>query len=97
MVTQEKAQSESKRSFWQRIPVIVIGTFALFGLLFFGLGYLAQSLTHEWTDDAFLDANIVAVAPKVAGQVKLPLPNALLPITSDLAGRTVSARLTTRL
>jgi hypothetical protein len=43
MVTQEKAQSESKRSFWQRIPVIVIGTFALFGLLFFGLGYLPRA------------------------------------------------------
>jgi len=42
----------------------------LFGLLFFGLRYLAESLTHEWTDDAFLDANVISIAPKVAGQVK---------------------------
>ena len=51
-------------------PVIVVGTVVLFGLLFYGLRYLAESLTHEWTDDAFLDANVVSVAPKVAGQVK---------------------------
>jgi membrane fusion protein (multidrug efflux system) len=50
--------------------VIVVGTAVVFGLLFFGLGYLAQSLTHESTDDAFLDAHIVSLAPKVAGLVK---------------------------
>jgi hypothetical protein len=33
----------------------------IFGLLFFGLSYLAESLTHESTDDAFLDADIVSV------------------------------------
>ncbi len=50
--------------------MIVIGTVVLFGLLFYGLRYLAESLTHEWTDDAFLDADVVSVAPKVGGQVK---------------------------
>ena len=40
------------------------------GCSFFGLRYLAESLTHEWTDDAFLDANVISIAPKVAGQVK---------------------------
>ena len=62
--------TRGKRSFWQRRPVIVIGTVVLFGLLFYGLRYLAESLTHEWTDDAFLDADVVSVAPKVGGQVK---------------------------
>ena len=41
----------------------------MLGLLYPALSYLANNLTHEETDDAFLDADIVAVAPKVAGQV----------------------------
>ena len=64
------ATAEGKRSFWQRRPVTVVGTLVLFGLLFWGLRYLAESLTHESTDDAFLDADFVSLAPKVAGQVK---------------------------
>jgi membrane fusion protein, multidrug efflux system len=66
----EDAGTCGKRSFWQRRPVIIVGTVVLYWLLFWGLRYLAESLTHEWTDDAFLDANIVSVAPKVGGQVK---------------------------
>jgi len=50
--------------------VILIGTVVFFALLFAGLGYLAESLTHESTDDAFLDAHFISIAPKVAGQVK---------------------------
>jgi membrane fusion protein, multidrug efflux system len=66
----ENGGANGRRSFWKRRPVVVIGTALLFGLLYFGLGYLAQSMTHESTDDAFLDAHIVSVAPKVAGRVK---------------------------
>ena len=62
--------NKAKRSLWQRRPAILVGTVVLFGLLLFGLRYLAESLTHEWTDDAFLDADIVSLAPKVGGQVK---------------------------
>ena len=68
--TQENAGTNGKRSFWQRRPVAVVGTLALFGLLFWGAGYLAETFTHESTDDAFLDANFVSLAPKVPGQVK---------------------------
>ena len=57
----ENPGANGKRSFWQRRPVLVVGTAALFGLLFFGLSYLAEGLTHESTDDAFLDADIVSV------------------------------------
>jgi len=42
---------------------------ALAVLLYFGLDYLNLVLTHEATDDAFIDANVVALAPRVAGQV----------------------------
>jgi len=66
----EGAAPDAKRSFWQRRPVVVVGTVVLFGLLFYGLRYLGESLTHEWTDDAFLDANVVSIAPKVPGQVQ---------------------------
>jgi membrane fusion protein (multidrug efflux system) len=38
-------------------------------LLYFGLHYLNFTLTHETTDDAFIAANVVSVAPRVAGQV----------------------------
>lgn len=38
-------------------------------LLFFGMDYLADFLTHESTDDAFIAAHVVSVAPRVAGQV----------------------------
>ncbi len=59
----------ARPSFWRRGPVIVVGTVVLGILLFFGLVYLVESFTHESTDDAFLDADIVWVAPRVAGQV----------------------------
>jgi membrane fusion protein, multidrug efflux system len=58
-----------KRSFWKRRPVIALGTCALAGLFLFGLRYLAESFTHESTDDAFLSADVVSLAPQVAGQV----------------------------
>ncbi len=38
-------------------------------LLYFGLHYLTFALTHETTDDAFIAANVVSVAPRIAGQV----------------------------
>jgi membrane fusion protein, multidrug efflux system len=59
-----------KRPFWRRDAVILFGTMVLGILFFFALGYLVESVTHESTDDAFLDADLVSVAPKVAGQVK---------------------------
>jgi membrane fusion protein, multidrug efflux system len=44
-------------------------TVALAVLLFLGLGYLFDVLTHESTDDAFIAAHVVSIAPRVAGQV----------------------------
>ena len=38
-------------------------------LLFFGLDYLVTAFTHESTDDAFITAHVVSIAPRVAGQV----------------------------
>jgi membrane fusion protein (multidrug efflux system) len=44
-------------------------TAALAVLLFFALSYLNDFLTHESTDDAFVEAHVVSIAPRVAGQV----------------------------
>ena len=44
-------------------------TGALAVLLFFGLDYLNSFLTHESTDDAFIAAHVVSIAPRVAGQI----------------------------
>jgi membrane fusion protein (multidrug efflux system) len=41
----------------------------LAGLLYFGLDYLITALTHESTDDAFIAAHVVSIAPRVAGEV----------------------------
>jgi len=42
---------------------------ALAVLLFFGLDYFFEALTHESTDDAFITGHIVSIAPRIAGQV----------------------------
>lgn len=63
-------RTNDKPSFWKRPAVIVIGTVVLAGLLFLGLRYLVRSFTHETTDDAFLSANVVAIAPRVSGRVQ---------------------------
>ena len=42
---------------------------ALAVVLFFGLDYLMTALTHESTDDAFIAAHVVSIAPQVAGRV----------------------------
>jgi membrane fusion protein (multidrug efflux system) len=37
---------------------------------YYGLDYTVRTFTHQSTDDAFLQAHVVAVAPRVAGQVQ---------------------------
>jgi membrane fusion protein (multidrug efflux system) len=44
-------------------------TAVLAGLLFFALSYLNDFLTHESTDDAFIAAHVVSIAPRISGQV----------------------------
>lgn len=44
-------------------------TVASAALLFFGLDYLVTALTHETTDDAFIEAHVVSIAPRITGQV----------------------------
>lgn len=48
---------------------LAICTIAFAALLFLGLNYLIEIFTTESTDDAFIAAHIVSVAPRVPGQV----------------------------
>jgi membrane fusion protein (multidrug efflux system) len=54
-------------------------------LLYFGLSYLNLFLTHESTDDAFIEGHVVAIAPRVAGQVRaVPVLDNQLVHSNDL-------------
>jgi len=64
------APAAVKLTFWRRRPVILAGTVLLAGLLLFALRYVVEGFTHESTDDAFLDAHIVSLAPKISGLVE---------------------------
>ena len=48
---------------------LVAATVVLALLLFVGLVYLLDAMTHESTDDAFIAGHIVSIAPRIAGQV----------------------------
>ncbi|HUA37187.1 MAG TPA: HlyD family secretion protein [Candidatus Sulfopaludibacter sp.] len=56
------AKLNSPRFVWPAAVVLAV-------LLYFGLHYLNFTLTNETTDDAFIAANVVSVAPRIAGQV----------------------------
>jgi membrane fusion protein (multidrug efflux system) len=59
----EKLQKINSPAFiWPAAIVLAV-------LLFFGLMLLADTLTHESTDDAFIAGHIVSIAPRISGQV----------------------------
>lgn len=60
-----------KRSLFRR-PGVIIGIAAvlIIGILY-GATVMFHSLTHQSTDDAFVDVHVVSVAPKIAGRVTM--------------------------
>jgi membrane fusion protein (multidrug efflux system) len=52
-----------------RVVLLLVAGVLLTVAFYYGLEYMVGAFTHESTDDAFLDAHVVAVAPRVAGQV----------------------------
>jgi membrane fusion protein (multidrug efflux system) len=56
------ARFNSPKFLWP--AAIVLGV-----LLYFGITYLVDVLTHESTDDAFIAGHVVSVAPRISGQV----------------------------
>ncbi len=59
---QTRSKLQSPVIFWPVAAALAVG-------LYFGLDYLADTLTHESTDDAFIAGHIVSIAPRIAGQV----------------------------
>ncbi len=57
----------NKRS--PRIVLQMAGGVALIIAVVLGLLYVASALSHESTDDAFIDGDIVPISPKVAGHI----------------------------
>jgi membrane fusion protein, multidrug efflux system len=57
------------RKFLKQPWVVLIGAILTTLGCFYGLHYVINSRTHESTDDAFIEADIVSLSPKVAGQV----------------------------
>jgi membrane fusion protein (multidrug efflux system) len=62
--------AETKTPFNWNSPLFVWpAALALAVLLYFGIAYLADVMTHESTDDAFIAGHIVSIAPRISGQV----------------------------
>jgi membrane fusion protein, multidrug efflux system len=68
-VHDEDEPAKIKRPFYRRPLVIVIGAILLLVSLIYGLRYYAYSRSHESTDDAFVDGDIVQISPKAQGHV----------------------------
>jgi membrane fusion protein (multidrug efflux system) len=66
---EEQPLARTKRPFFQRRGVIVgAAVLAVCASVYLATVFF-HGLTHESTDDAFIDAHIVSVAPKIAGRI----------------------------
>jgi len=52
-----------------RVTLIVLGAIVLLVALIYGIRFLAYATTHETTDDAMIDADVVQVTPKISERV----------------------------
>ena len=63
------AEQKKKRPFFQR-PFVVLAIAALAIIaIFYAATVLLHAMTHETTDDAFINGHIITIAPKIAGRV----------------------------
>src|SRR4051812_18183439 len=60
----------AKRPLLRRPGVIIAAAALLIVGIIYAAFVLFHSFTHESTDDAFIDAHIIAIAPKIAGRVE---------------------------
>jgi membrane fusion protein, multidrug efflux system len=54
---------------YRRLVLLALGPIVGLALLTYGIGFVMYARGHESTDDAFVDAHIVAMSPKVASYV----------------------------
>jgi membrane fusion protein (multidrug efflux system) len=63
-------ESAGKRKpFFKRPPVIAASVVVLLVLIIFGARNYLHAISHESTDDAFIDGHIIQISPKVSGNV----------------------------
>jgi membrane fusion protein (multidrug efflux system) len=60
--------SKNAHVLWKPGVIPVLALLAVAGILY-GAFFLWHALTHESTDDAFVDGHIVAIAPKISGKI----------------------------
>jgi len=58
-----------RKPFFKRPTVLVAAAVAVVLVLIFGLRYYLHAISHESTDDAFIDGHIIQISPKVSGHV----------------------------
>src|SRR5262245_51360736 len=60
---------KTKSPLYKRPLVLVVAAAVLVAAAFIGVPYYIYALSHEWTDDAFIEGHIVQISSKVAGHV----------------------------
>lgn len=63
------AQKHQPQPVTRLILRLIVGALLAVGF-FYSLDYTVKTFTHESTDDAFIQAHVVSVAPRVAGQMQ---------------------------
>src|SRR5690349_20176890 len=58
-----------KRPLYRRPAFLIVAVIVLLIAAIFGIRYWLYSRSHESTDDAFIDAHITPVSPKVSGYI----------------------------
>jgi membrane fusion protein (multidrug efflux system) len=60
---------KAKTSLYKRPLVLAAATGLLIIAAFIGVPYYHYAVSHEWTDDAFIEGHIIQISSKVAGHV----------------------------
>lgn len=81
----DSAAPQKRRSIFQQPGVLfLLALFAVAGI-FYGARQLQHAYAQESTDDAFVDAHIVSIAPKISGRIgKVPIVDNELVKKGDL-------------
>ncbi len=64
------AQPSTWRRLFKRAAIAAVGAAALIGASTYGYSWYQFSATHESTDDAFIDAHVAPITPRIAGHVE---------------------------
>jgi membrane fusion protein (multidrug efflux system) len=64
-----RESASERKPFFKRPPVIAATAVVLLVGIIFGVRYYLHAISHESTDDAFIDGHIIQISPKVSGHV----------------------------